>query len=249
MTEVISEISPPLKIWEQLEILVGEGADRGVYKSRIEDFSNEFIIVSDPSYISGSVLLKDGIEVAVRVIRQDAIYQFDSRIFRKTEKDKKEAQLTSPVIYQRIQRREFFRLEMRGNVSYSKIPPMKRLSSRRKQFSWRKSYCINISAGGLLMSINDEASPGELLLLKIEVFGKIGLPDVIAGICRRVYQNEGKIFCGIQFIKANRLSEHFQESILHKLPPSVAKFDDQAQNEFVNYVFREQVERHNRGQA
>jgi len=57
-----------LKIWDKIHIYVGEGRERGEYLARIEDFINGGIIISQPEFVKGKTLLRDGIEITVGFI-------------------------------------------------------------------------------------------------------------------------------------------------------------------------------------
>ena len=76
----IPHLAQPLKLWERIELIVGEGDSSGHYWSRVEDFINDGILISEPEFLGGNTLLREKCEVMVVITRTDAAYRFYSRI-------------------------------------------------------------------------------------------------------------------------------------------------------------------------
>lgn len=70
----------PLRVWEKIELLVGDGDSAGHYLARIEDFINGGIVITEPEFLSGNSLMRENADIMVVVCREDAMYQFASTI-------------------------------------------------------------------------------------------------------------------------------------------------------------------------
>lgn len=243
MQLTLPQIPEPLRLWEKIEIVVGEGDTKGVYLTRIEDFTDDAIIVCNPEFQQGRTLLRNNCEVVVLVIKEDAVYQFYSQIM-KVEKDGQQAHaLSLPTEIRRIQRRQFVRIEMFSNIRYAN------LGSRDfgRKLVWHQSACENISGGGMLICSDDNVEPPDILLIKTDLFAKLHLPQPIAAICRRTLHKENRQYAGIEFIRADSLTHYLYGSELSNLPPSVVEFDHAAQNRLVTFVFQQQIDLRKKG--
>lgn len=247
MQLVVPQVSSPLKVWERIEIVVGEGPLAGRYVARIEDFTGEGIIISNPELIGGGTLLRENIEVVVLVTREDAVYQFYSRIRKIKTHIQKTHLLTLPKDARRVQRRQFVRIERFARITYANLTVDKKEASDSERITWRGASMVNVSGGGILMKVKGVVSVDDLLLLKISFFNKIGLPDPIAGICRRTFHRERKFFAGIEFLRSEQLYHHFNKEEMNSLPRSVMDFDQFAQSKLVTDIFQEQIEMRKKG--
>ena len=99
----------------------------------------------------------------------------------------------------------------------------------------------------MLVRVTEALTAQDLLLLKIGFFGEIGLPKIVAGICRRSFHHRDKLFTGIEFLRSDRLSQYFSQQEMRTLPRSVKSFNQTAQNKLVTYVFQEQIELRKKG--
>ncbi|MFZ5979244.1 MAG: flagellar brake protein [Candidatus Zixiibacteriota bacterium] len=247
MLQVSLQNSQPLKVWEKIDIIVGEGPDAGRYVSRIEDFINNGIIITQPEYIEGNVLMREGSEVIVRVTRNDAAYQFHSMVKQGSLNNKKYLILTPPKNIQRVQRRLFVRIELSDKVSYANLAPLKNGIEDIKKLSWQHSHTLDISGGGLLMIITDEVRNKDLLLMRVNYFREVNLPEYVVGNCKRTCTKNNARCVGIEFVISNQLSRYFSQNEMKLLPPSVTDFDRRAQDRLVNDIFRKQIELRQKG--
>ena len=147
MLQVMLQKAQPLKVWEKIDIIVGEGPDAGRYVSRIEDFINNGIIINQPEYIEGNILLREGVVVTVRVTRNDAAYQFQSTVRHSSHNNIKYLILTPPKNIQRVQRRLFVRIDLSDRVRYANLAPVKNGVIDLENLSWQQTYTLDISGG------------------------------------------------------------------------------------------------------
>ncbi|MDH4155872.1 MAG: PilZ domain-containing protein [candidate division Zixibacteria bacterium] len=237
----------PLRVWEKVEIVIGDGNECGRYLARIEDFTEEGLIVSNPEFIEGGTRLRSSAEVRVFITRRDAVYRFYSRIKKVTIRGEQLVLLSKPRYLKRVQRRQFVRIDLLRDVTFAIIKQRREDTCRYVQPRWHDARTSNLSGGGMFVRSLQEIPKDSLLLLKSRLFLEIGLPVTVAGICRRCHL-DGKVYgCGIEFIRSEYLSRFFSASESKKLPESVQFFDLTAQNKLVRFVFDHQIEMRKKG--
>ncbi len=239
----LPQISEPLKLWERIEIVVADGDDKGLYLARIEDFIDDGIVISNPEFREGSTLLRDNCEVVVLVIKEDAVYQFYSLLSKKESGGKPIFALTLPREVRRVQRRQFVRIDLIKNV---KVANMGARDVARRPF-WKDTTSMNISGGGMLIKKPHDLDAPDLLLIKSDIFTQLDIHHPVAAICRRSYVKDNQHYSGVEFIRGDSLTHYFYEEEASSLPETVARFDYQAQNKLVTYVFQQQIELRKKG--
>ena len=240
-------LSQPLRVWEKIELQVGDGPEAGRYLARIQDFINGGIVITDPEFLSGNLLLRENSTVAVIVNRNDAMYQFFSTIKRAIGKGGRQFILSPPRRYERVQRRMFARVNMQTKLSYSRIVPLGDWQSYDDRLTWHHTWTINVSAGGTLFRAADELPPNALLLLRMEYLKELQLPEVVVAEARRCARAESEWQCGARFLLAEMLPAHLEPRELSALPASIRRFDRNAQNRLASAVFTLQIELRKKG--
>jgi c-di-GMP-binding flagellar brake protein YcgR len=240
-------MSQPLKVWERIELVVGDPPDTGRYLSRIQDFINGGIIITEPEFLDGTTLLREEIDVRVLVTREDAVYQFSSRIKRMLSHSSREYLLSPPRRFERVQRRMFARVAATKKLSYAVIVPLGDWQNYDDRLVWEQSQTVDMSGGGLQFRTRDHVAVMTPLLVKVDFFKELNLPEVVAAIARRSYQKENDFFCGAEFLLNNQLHLHLSESQKLALPKSVSQFDRNSQNRLSSYVFNLQVNLRQKG--
>ena len=114
----LPQVVEPLKVWDKLEIVVGDDDKKSVYFSRIEDFDHEGLVVTAPEFQYGDTLLRDNCDVVVMVTKGDAIYLMSSEISRYQKSSKNLYFLAKPSHIKRVQRRDFVRIDYLEDASY-----------------------------------------------------------------------------------------------------------------------------------
>lgn len=247
VTETVSTATGKIRIWEKLEILVGEGSGAGKYVARLEDLRSGLLVISAPEFISGSSLLRNGADCTVIVTKEDAIYEFSSTITVVENQGRRTYLLREPERLRRVQRRQFVRIDLRRILAIALIGRKNRISESIAMPSWQKTTTVNISGGGMLIDLPQEMAAGDLILVKAGFFPEIGLPIAVAAVVRRVQRIDKTLRAGIELLRGDQLHLHMDAAGLKLLPESVTFFDQIAQNKLVNYVFREQVKLRQKG--
>lgn len=243
MQSVRGQHDDQLKVWEKLRIVVGEGNQAGIYEARIEDFINGGIIITAPEFQGGHSLMRNGAAVVVQITREDAAYQFNSEVRQQAKK----IILTPPRRLHRIQRRQFARVEYSSRVTAAHIRPDQDWEDYRDKLTWHNGFTVDVSAGGVQTSGDCGLPKGALALLRLSLFAEAGLDENVFGVCRRQYVHEGKHRCGIQFLLVHELKEFFPSSDLKRIPGELLRFESNAQDRLVNFLFQKQIELRQKG--
>jgi c-di-GMP-binding flagellar brake protein YcgR len=237
-----SVLSPPLKLWERIVVVVGEGSDAGRYASRIEDFVGDSLVIAEPQFNSGHTLLRDGLSVTVQLTRDDAIYQFESRISRGGAGSSAQAILSPPRGFRRVQRRLFVRIEMKERIQYALLTSKIDWSCWEHTLTWVEARASDISGGGMrIAEAGEDVSVGSLLLVRLRRFRQEGLPEYIFSICRRVMDDKTGKSRGLEFVLVERLDQFASAPLQVVLPQVLTRFNRAAQNKLVVWIFNRQI--------
>lgn len=248
MQSVTGHISEPLKVWDKLILVVGEGVDSGVYMSRVEDIINGGIVITEPEFLRGKSLLRDGIRIIVQIARIDAVYQFTSQVRRLNTRGRRTIVLTPPSQYRRVQRRMFVRIELCKRSEYAVLPADYAWEQWPGSLRWYESRTFDFSAGGVLIELMpDSLKVRDVMALRIPCFEHIGLEQPVAAVCRRLSTYNDKPAAGVQFILKDDLSTFVPGVDVKRLPLSMRRFDSRAQNTLSQYIFNEQIELRRKG--
>jgi hypothetical protein len=236
-----------LKVWERIILVVGEGADAGIYDARIEDFINGGILVTNPEFVSGNTLLRQGMVISVQVNRDDAAYQFQSRVHQHGNGSVKHIILTPPKRLQRVQRRMFVRVEVSARVDFALVPENVDWSRWEETLPWQMSRLLDISGGGVALRTAETIAPRTMAVLKIDFFPEAGLPAFVLGRTMRMFARATELYCGLQFILGDQVRDYLSGAALKGLPGCLTGFDPHSQDRLATYLFRKQVELRQKG--
>ncbi len=243
MPVTLSNLSQPLKVWEKLEIIVGEDDKRGIYVARIEDFIGGGILITAPEFQQGTTLLRENCDVVVHVTKADAVYEFTSRIRRYNSEAHNLYLLTPPKQLRRVQRRQFVRIDISEKVEVAVTAP----ELDGGEIEWQQFSSRNISGGGMLLRGSYEVHAGDILLLKAGIFKQLDIALPIGAICRRVQSEDKELLVGLEFIRQDNVDVFLNQRRLALLPATISGFDRAAQNRLVNHIFQQQIQMRRKG--
>ena len=248
MQTIVRKNPISLKLWERIRIIVGDEGSEGFYVARIEDFSGKKIIISNPELSAGKTLLRNNADCEVQVTRQDAVYMFHTKIHLQVDESERQYWLDNPDKITRIQRRQFVRIDMWQKISYALIKSINDTNHTCiTSLQWHDTASINVSGGGILIKTNGEVQVDDLVIIKSPFFDEIGIPDVIAGICRRSFKENDEYVCGIEFLLDDQIDSFIGCNCAKLLPESVYQYSLLMQNRLVIYIFRQQLELRKKG--
>lgn len=234
----------PVAIWEKIEIVVERNGKKGVYLTRVEDIHGESIIASKPSFISGADILTSRCNVFVQFKKTDALYQSSARLAVIWDKSIGYVKISNFGPVERVQRREYVRIKKKCNIKYQIVVRQRKMN---KDPVWYDSETKDISAGGVLLSINADVAVGDILLLRIRGYKKMGIPRLICAVCRRLARINKKSYAGIEFLIDKKMAEYISKRVMSTLPPQAKRLSAEAQNKMVNYIFELQVQDRQKG--
>jgi len=245
--QIMIQGNNPLKIWEPIEIMIGDGTEQGRYRSRIEDFINGGIVISEPAFLEGSTLLRNDMDVVVMITRDDAVYQFTSHIRQTFTSGGRNLILSPPRNIRRVQRRLFCRVETMEELSYALIDPSMDWDDYDENLHWKTTATRDISGGGVLMRLEEPIDLEQLMLLRLNLPEIVEFPEIIVGVCRRVFDQDSLWWAGVEFLVAGRLGRFFSSDETKRLPSAVGQYDSAAQARLVSYTFNKQIDLRNKG--
>lgn len=152
-----------LEINQKLEIEVLSGTYQGNYLSKVADFIEAGVIITG-LYREGAPLpirLKQPINVYYTTDR--AAYKFKSKILKRTNKPIPLLLIERSDSVNRIQRRDFFRLDVTGKVDIYKM-----ISNKSYPKKVAAARLLDISGGGIQMQLQKKLEKGEEILLSLK---------------------------------------------------------------------------------
>ncbi len=238
----IPKIPEPLIIWEKVEILTSSDANAGLYMARIEDILENGLIITQPEFIKGEILLRDKSDIILHITKADAIYCFHATIKKIKNNGRVQYHLSKPIFVQRMQRREFARVVYSTPVEYTLFN--EQYSSKQK---WYRSYSWDISGNGILIEAKDFVKPGSLVLLKIQLFEELNINLPVLGRSSRTILDNNTRLSGIGFIVSSEIFGYKKNYPINKVPNLAENFSLSAQEKLVAFVFNQQIEQRKKG--
>lgn len=159
-----------LEINQNFELVVRDSSFKGNYLSKIADISGGRVKITAP-FVRGEVVpLRINMDVEMYFTAEMAVYAYKTKIIDREMGKVPLLVLAYPDVKQRIQRREFFRLEVKEKVFY-------RLLDRELQAitELKETATIDISGGGLKMVFdnikdsNNDIHRGRLMELFLQI--------------------------------------------------------------------------------
>lgn len=230
-------------IWERLQLMFGEEGNEGNYSCRLSDIEDDRLVITRPNFERGNSLMADNRVVRVYCTRADAVYSFTARIKEMEPGQADQMYLLDLGHISRVQRRRFVRLENRLiRLKYMVLPhPISEpvnLSSNR----FVDSKSDNLSAGGLLISVDEKVAVDDLMALSIVSCDLNSLPEYLLAICRHIRNNiDHQRMAGIEFILHEDLPRYLDDLEVKMIPEAAVQYDDRTQNKLVAEISTEEL--------
>lgn len=194
-----------IEVNQKFELIVEEGPYKGNYLSQVADITDDVIKVTVPLVHGEIIPLRLNLDVLMYFTGVQAAYSYKTKIIgREEEGEIPLLHLAIPEEKYRIQRREFFRLEVREKVIYRILD-----DSLEPVSEFKETHTIDISGGGVKMFINEPVQKGMFLELFLQIPGL----ENVAIISRivNIFDVEAGLAVGIKFIE---IDEYIQEEII-----------------------------------
>lgn len=197
-----------LKVNDRVEIV---GIEKS-YRSLIIDKNEDFILINIPVNDGEYLMLHIGEKVEMNLYSEDGrCFNFFGDVVSKgKDGNVLYYKLTTPYNLKRIQRRNFFRVDIVNTVEYKKITNI--LEEEICNLPYKKSLMVDLSGGGIKLKLKGNVKKKDLLLVKILVKGK---DLILKGEIVRVENTEDKEkLCGIRFLD---ITESQSDMIIEEL--------------------------------
>lgn len=167
--------------------------------SRIEDITEENVVIAMPMTKGYPVIIPNGSIVLGRIVSKGQVYQFESRVVGKKISPLPVWLLTPPTNIIKVQQRSFVRMDVVLPAKMQVLTPEN--EGEEAAFAGGKVFTKNISGGGLCLITEEPIDIGIQLHLEVE------LPEQeilsITGRVARVEkpQNDRQLFwIGVEFL-------------------------------------------------
>ncbi|MGM0602302.1 MAG: flagellar brake protein [Bacillota bacterium] len=188
------------EINQKLEIEILTGLYKGKYLSKVADIKKGGILITG-LYREGSPLpvrLKQNIEVYFTTER--AAYKFKSRVKKRLKEPFPLLYIKKPDDITRIQRRDYFRLEVSGKLDIYTSEEEKLMEAR----------LLDISGGGIKIEVDEFVNKGEEI--KVDLKNILKKKELISASVVRSHKKDHKSWeLGIQF---EDIRENVREEII-----------------------------------
>jgi len=186
-----------LKVNQLVEIEVMKDAEPEVYRSRVENISNSWIILGAPLVKGSPILLLPGTQIRVNYYDSQAVYTFEAEVISQSSGLKPTVTVSRPISIRRTQRRNFVRLDSKLPVSFVVIN-----DELVEAGNPQRGTTLDISGGGIRFETSEHLPEGTVLDLNIELSGT-GKVSALGKVVRAVASgNKGKntYVIGVQFM-------------------------------------------------
>lgn len=187
-----------MEINQIIELEVKRGLYRGRYQSRISDLAQDHLKVLVPFDKGSLVPLSKGINLSVFYAAEAAAYKFSAQVIDRIKEPVPQLiiEKSNSDDVTKIQRRCYFRLEVKRGVLYRRVD-----EEWEPAEDFKKTTTIDISGGGIKMVLPEDLSNDIILELKLDIPEVKGVP-IISKLIRSYELPDGKA-AGIKFIDIN----------------------------------------------
>ncbi|WML35427.1 flagellar brake domain-containing protein [Clostridium sp. OS1-26] len=182
----------------------------GIYKSNIQDITDEYIGISIPVNEGKYVPLRKGEKVVCLYYYNKDIYRFETVVSGRKIDKLLIIMLKRPEKVVMYQRRNFARVPLMINIYCGILENSKKIENiGNNQIEFFDAYSLDISGGGLRLAIDRKLekrlSLGSMLMMNIP-FGDENL--AVKGKIVRIENDRKnpKIICGVSFVDLDRLT-------------------------------------------
>lgn len=170
------------------------------------------------------------------------------RFVREVETKDNQMSVRKPFRVEKDNQRRFVRLEISSPITLKKVRDS--LGNFWASGDWHQIHgrILNISAGGVLVELDQTLSEGDVVVMQFTVQDVEYLSDVL-GIVKRADLDEGFCLAGIQFIDREFLKDVLSRAQLEVMAPQFDSFDDGIRSLLNRYMYLDQLEGKARGRT
>lgn len=187
-----------LEVNDRIEIEISHRTYQGIYPSKIQDISDNILQVIPPYDKGELVPVREGTKLKIFFTRADSAYKFLSQVVGRVTEPFPILHISGPEEIVRVQRRNFFRLDLNAKVKYRFLD-----ESGQPCGDFKKSVTSDISAGGIKLLLNEKMYIDNRLELYINISPVRDIP--LEGKVVKIYKmtDRKKDAAGIEFVNIN----------------------------------------------
>lgn len=154
------------KVNEKMEILMEDG----IYKTNIQDITDEYIAISVPVKDGSYLPLRKGEIVEVIYYEGKSVYKFFTSVLGRKIDRIMMITLKKPEKFIKIQRRNFVRVYFLSNISFAIIGNKNgMIDINDGEVIFHSGYSLDLSAGGIRLSTAKNLYLGDIIIMNISV--------------------------------------------------------------------------------
>lgn len=198
-----------ININEKIEVLYKDQ----VYKSQIQEIIAKQIFISLPTKGTSQISITNGESFEVLYYKGKNVFKFNGIVIDKTtENTVPQLIISYPVEIKKIQRREFFRVEVVYYVEYLKVGEelnSYEIINNLDPEKGNKGILLDISGGGLKLKLKDKLNIGDVIVTKIPMENEKVV--VMGRVVRCELDDSKRYVCGVEF---ENMDSKTQEKII-----------------------------------
>ncbi len=187
------DIQKILKVNQKIEIEINSGPYQGTHQSKISEINKKNIKVLIP-YNKGEILpLRKDLKLIIYTTGDTAVYKFKSTIIDRIKEPIPLLVIKHPVKVKRIQRRDFFRLDIIRKVKYCRI------NQKGEEIdTYKETTTSDISGGGVKIILNNTLNLDTLIKMYLDISEIEDIP--IKGKVVQLYKLANGKAAGVEFV-------------------------------------------------
>ena len=185
-----------LMVNQSIKIQIDKGNCEGTYSSKILEINDKNMAIDFPCKNGNLLSLEKNLPVTIFFVGDNAAYKFHSSIL-ELFKDISVLTIKKPVEFIRLQRRNYFRLDVDVTVKFQYKQPEEDESFTD---SLKKTKTIDISGGGVKLILDENIPCGTIVKLFLHIPEIYGVP-ILGKIVHTQKMDDNKYTAGIKFVE------------------------------------------------
>lgn len=236
-----------LELWDKLELVFEEHGKTGRYRTRLEDVTDQHLVVDRPNLIAGDALFTEGASYTALFYKPDSAYTFNGTIVGKSPHGHETYLISKPRSIERNQRRRYYRIAVEMPavlVPANDLLAGKGTDEELKEF---EALCLNLSGNGALFQTRMEAELTDKVFVKMRLV-ESGREVNCLGIIRRSETlEEGRHDYGVEIFTTEEQQMLLSNVQVQRVPKRFQSFTEIQRTALLNYIFAQQVALKKRG--
>lgn len=236
-----------LDLWDKIELVFEERGRTGRYRTRLEDVSDEHLIIDRPNLIAGDALFSVGADFTAYFYKPDSAYTFQGKILSKTPNGHDTYLIPYPRNIERNQRRRYYRIDTEGVAVI--VPADDFLTGKCEEIDLDEfeGTLRNISGNGIMIKSRFDGSVGQRFFVRTK---PNDFPRELAflAVVRRAESGEDNWHIyGCEIFTVEEQQMLLSQRELQRVPRRYQMFTETQRTALLNFIFAQQVAMKKRG--